>query len=125
MEHSSGLAMFTIHRVAVVEGNRTAGEMLHTFFRLMELECSLVRAGQEAVPTLRRLRPDVVILDLDLPHLRALEIARGIRTWEPELPVVLLTDREPELVPFDAPVVRKPYDRFEELLGLLELMLKL
>jgi len=99
--------------------------MLHTFFRLMELECSLVRAGFEAVPTLRRLRPDVVILDLDLPHLQALEIARGIRSFEPGLPVVLLTDREPEMVAFDAPVLRKPHDRFEELLGLLEVMLRL
>lgn len=117
--------MFTIRRVAVVEGNRPAGEMLHTFFRLMELECSLVRAGFDAVPTLRRLHPDVVILDLDLPHLRALEIARGIRSFEPGLPVVLLTDHEPELVAFDAPVLRKPHDRFEELLGLLEVLLRL
>src|SRR5688572_29126569 len=112
--------MFTIRRVAVVEGNRTAGEMLHTFFRLMELECSLVHAGRETVPTLRRLQPDVLILDLDLPHLQALDIARGIRSFEPGLPVVLLTDRDPELVAFDAPVLRKPHDQFEELLGLLE-----
>ena len=117
--------MFTIHRIAVVEGNRAAGEMLHTFFRLMELECSLVRAGRDAIPTLRRLRPDIVIVDLDLPHLQALEIARGIRSSQPGVPVVLLTDREPEMVAFDAPVLRKPHDCFEELLGLLEVMLKL
>jgi hypothetical protein len=34
--------MFTTRRVVVVDGDREAAEMLHTFFRLMELECSLI-----------------------------------------------------------------------------------
>ena len=103
----------------VVEGNRAAAEMLHTFFRLMELECSLVRPDFHAVATIRRLQPDVLILDLDLPDLRALDIARALRT----LPTILITDREPQLMPIDAPVLPNPHDRFEELLRLFELVL--
>jgi DNA-binding response OmpR family regulator len=111
--------LFTTRRVALVEGDREAAEMLHTFFSLMELECSLVRPDSNAVPTLRRLAPDVVILDLDLPDLRALDIARELRP----VPTILLTSFEPELLPVEGPVMRKPRDRFEDLLQLFELVL--
>ena len=94
--------------------------MLHMFFRLMELECSLVKPDSQAVATLRRLAPDVLILDLDLPDLRALEIARALS----RTPTILLTDCDPQLVPFDVPIMRKPRGRFEELLRLFELVLK-
>lgn len=95
--------------------------MLHTFFRVMELECSVVRPDANVIPTLRRLAPDVLILDLDLPDLRALEIVRAFRA----IPTILLTSRDPQLLPIDAPVMRKPRDRFEELLRLFEMVLDL
>jgi DNA-binding response OmpR family regulator len=115
--------MFTTRRVAVVEGDRRSGEMLHTFFRLMELDCTLVAPDFEAVPTLRRLHPDVLIVDLDLPNLRALDIARETRGFRSDLPLIFLTEEAPQLIPFDAPVLPKPHDRFEELLRLLEIVL--
>ena len=98
--------------------------MLHTFFRLMELECSVVQPTIDAVPTLRRLDADVVILDLDLPDLRALDIAREIRANAPRLPIIFLTAAAPELMAFDAPVMVTPRN-FEELLRLFELVLAL
>jgi CheY-like chemotaxis protein len=95
--------------------------MLHTFFCVMELECALVRPDGNVIPTLRRLAPDVLILDLDLPDLRALEIARELRS----IPTILLTSCDPQLLPIDVPVMRKPRDRFEELLRLFEMVLDL
>lgn len=118
-KHNPAVELFTTRRVALVEGDREAAEMLHTFFCLMELECSLVKPDASAVSNLRRLAPDVLILDLDLPDLRALEIARELRT----IPIILLTSLEPRHLPFDAPVMQKPRDRFEELLRLFELVL--
>lgn len=119
---SPGLELFTTRHVAVVEGDRAAAEMLHMFLRLMELECSLVSPTADVVPTLGRLHPDVLILDLDLPDLRALDIAREIRTVIPRLPIIFLTDGDSP-PPLDGPVLKNPHDRFEELLGLLEVVL--
>lgn len=120
-KHSSAVEPFTTRRVALVEGDREAAEMLHTFFRVMELECSVVRPDSNVVSTLRRLAPDVVILDLDLPDLRALDIARQLY----DIPTILVTSSDPLLLPIDAPVMRKPRDRFEELLRLFEMVLDL
>jgi CheY-like chemotaxis protein len=125
IKHIPELDLFTTRRVVVVEGDREAAEMLHTFFRLMELECSLVAPDSEAASTVRRLRPNVVILDLDLPDLRALEIARDLRQPRLPPPIIFVTEREPLHIPLDAPAIQKPRDRFEDLLALFELVLTL
>lgn len=118
--------MFSTRRVAVVVDDRTAAEMLHTFFRLMELECALISHGSEAVPTLRRFEPDVLILDLDLPDLRALDIAFAIRAVLPTLPIIFLSQSRDAAAPFDAPVVAMPTrGRFEEMLRLFEVVLEM
>jgi CheY-like chemotaxis protein len=123
---SPGLELFSTRQVAVVVGDRAAAEMLHMFFRLMELECSLISHGSEAVPTLRRHPPDVLILDLDLPDLRALEIAMEIRAAFSRLPVIFLSAKAgPHELPFAAPVLRMPRGKFEEMLALFEVVLAL
>lgn len=91
------------------------------FFHLMELECSLVPPGRDTVSIVRRLQPDVVILDLDLPDLRALDIARELHG----IPTILLTSFEPQLLPVDGPIMAKPGGRLEEMLRLFELVLDL
>jgi DNA-binding response OmpR family regulator len=118
--------MFSTRRVAVVVDDRAAAEMLHTFFRLMELECALISHGSEAVPTLRRFEPDILILDLDLPDLRALDIAFEIRAVLTTLPIIFLSRSDNATVAlFDAPVVAMPRGRFEEMLRLFEVVLEL
>ena len=123
LKHSPALEMFTTRRVVVVEGDRPAAEMLHTVFRLMELECCLVSPACDVVPTVRRHHPDILILDLDLPDLRALEIATQVRLTARRLPIIFLTENDPQLLRLQGPVMRKPHDHFEELLRLFELVL--
>jgi FixJ family two-component response regulator len=122
VKHSPELEMFSTRRVVLVEGDRDAAEMLHMFFRLMELECSLVPPDLDPVATVRRLHPDILIVDLDLPDLRALDIAREIRTTRPAIPIIFLTQYEP--FPLGDPVLPKPGDCFEEMLHLFEVVLR-
>ena len=101
----------------MIDGDRQAAEMLQMFLRMMELECSLIEPDSDAVPTIRRIDPDAVVLDLDLPHGEALEIARRIHT-----PVIFVTDRDPGASGYQR-VIAKPRGNFEQLLRLLELIL--
>lgn len=125
LEHSPAVELFTTRRIAIIDGDAEAAEMLHTFFRLMELDAPLVKSDATAVPTLRRLAPDVIVLDLDLPDLRSLELARAIHDALPDIPIILTTDREPRLEPVTWPIIAKPHGRFEDLLRLFELVLAL
>lgn len=119
MKDSPASDLFPNVRIAIVDGDRTAAEMLHTFFRLMDLESSLVEPDLEAAATIRRLRADVAIVDLDLPDLRALEIARELRGAEPPVAIVFCTERSP--VPKGA--VAKAKESYERALALLEKVL--
>lgn len=119
MQHSADSPLFTT-RIAVVESDRSTAEMLHTFFRLMEFEIALVDADFSALDTIRRAAPAVVLLDLDLPDLRALELAREIGD---DYAVIFMTGCG-ATAPNGAPVVPKPGPKFEELLSLLEVVLE-
>ena len=97
--------------------------MLHTFFRLMEFEIALVEPDFDAVDTISRFAPAVVLLDFDLPDLRALELAREIREQCEGVDVIFTTARHTP-APAGALAVPKPAGRFEELLSLLEVVLE-
>lgn len=92
------------------------------FFRLMELECSLISHRSEPVATICRVAPDVLIVDLDLEDLRGVEIANQVRAAMPDLPIIFLSASAAR-PPFEAPVVAKPHGRFEGMLRLFEAVL--
>jgi DNA-binding response OmpR family regulator len=130
MKNTAEPPPFTIGRVAVVETDPAAAEMLHTFFRLMDIESVLIPPA-EATPevtaaTVCRERFDAVLLDFDLPDLHALEIASRIRVLQPALPIILTTRNPDATLPTIEAVAltRKPAERFEELLRLMEVLLE-
>ena len=52
--------------------------------------------GSETVDAVKRLRPDVVLMDIDMPGMSGLDATRRINEMYPSLPVLILTiyDRE-------------------------------
>jgi two-component system, chemotaxis family, protein-glutamate methylesterase/glutaminase len=54
----------------------------------MEL-CGLVEDGVECLGAVPRLRPDVVVLDLEMPRMHGLDVLEQLRLEEPGLPVIM------------------------------------
>lgn len=52
--------------------------------------------GQEAITVLKHLRPDVVIMDVNLPELNGLLVTRAIKTAYPDINVIILTAYDDE-----------------------------
>jgi DNA-binding NarL/FixJ family response regulator len=53
--------------------------------------CGEAADGLEAIESARRLQPDVIVMDLRMPHMNGIEAARAIRAEFPGMPIMLLT----------------------------------
>jgi two-component system cell cycle response regulator len=82
-----------MHRVLIVDDNRASRDLLRAI--LKPLRCELIEAaeGQEALDQIQEKRPDLVLLDIDMPVLDGLSVLRRIRQDPrlPGLPVIAVT----------------------------------
>ena len=58
--------------------------------------CGQVGDGREAVALTEQLRPDIVIMDVDMPHLNGLDATRQIKRKLPETEILIFTGAETE-----------------------------
>jgi DNA-binding NarL/FixJ family response regulator len=80
-------------RVLIVDDHRVVRDGLAL---LIEREQDLAVAGrassgEEALATFRRERPDVVLMDLQLPGMSGVDAIKAIRQFDPEASIVVLT----------------------------------
>ncbi|MCA1673869.1 MAG: response regulator transcription factor, partial [Actinobacteria bacterium] len=77
-------------RVLVVDDDPALAEMLTIVLRGEGFETAVVADGSKAMPALRELKPDLVLLDLMLPGMNGIDVCRAIRA-ESGVPIVMLT----------------------------------
>lgn len=111
-------------RVLIVEDERVSREALGTLLSRCGYRVELAESAEHALALLkRRLRPDVVLLDVDLPGMNGLELLALLRTRMPDVIPVLLTGADRERVApatsRGVPYLRKPVD-FDDLLSVLD-----
>ncbi|HET6583703.1 MAG TPA: ATP-binding protein, partial [Nannocystaceae bacterium] len=77
--------------VLVVDDNVDAAEMLGALLEAQGHQPSIAYDGAGAIDLFERVRPDVVLLDLGLPGLDGLEVARELRARAEDVLLVALT----------------------------------
>lgn len=77
-------------RVLVVDDDPALAEMLTIVLRGEGFETTVVSDGTRALPAMRDLKPDLVLLDLMLPGMNGIDVCKAIRA-ESNVPVVMLT----------------------------------
>jgi len=66
-------------RLLIVDDNRDAAESLATLLRLLGADAHAVYSGAEALEELKKYDADAVVLDIGMPDMNGLEVARRIR----------------------------------------------
>jgi DNA-binding NarL/FixJ family response regulator len=80
-------------RILVVDDNPSVRRYLrgvleqHDNWRV----CDEARNGQEAVDRYRKIQPDVIVLDFQMPEMNGLDAARAIAKNSPEIPILIVT----------------------------------
>jgi DNA-binding response OmpR family regulator len=85
-------------RVLVVEDDRDIADLVERYLQKAGFSIELVSSGRDALKAVAGRPPDVLILDLMLPHVDGLEICRAVRS-DPRtaaVPIIMLTARADE-----------------------------
>jgi two-component system alkaline phosphatase synthesis response regulator PhoP len=85
-------------RILVVEDDRDIAELVRRYLEKSGFTVELVGSGREGLIALAQRPPDVLILDLMLPHVSGSEICRAARANEQTaaVPIIMLTARAEE-----------------------------
>ncbi len=116
-------------KILVVEDDRTIArfvelELMHSGYQVRK-----VGAGSAALETIAAEEPDLLILDLMLPSIDGLEVARRLRTCRSRVPILMLTakaETQDVVTGFDAGAddyLKKPFE-IPELLSRVAALLK-
>jgi two-component system, OmpR family, response regulator MprA len=80
-------------RVLVVEDDEEIAQVLQRSLRLEGYEVRVAVDGETALDQSAAFNPDLVILDLGLPKIDGMEVARRLRSAD-DVPILMLTERE-------------------------------
>ncbi|MEA2267370.1 MAG: two-component system, OmpR family, response regulator MprA [Solirubrobacteraceae bacterium] len=80
-------------RVLVVEDDRDIADVLQRSLRMEGYEVRIAGDGLAALDEAHGFLPDVVVLDLGLPRLDGIEVARELRR-DDDVPILMLTARD-------------------------------
>src|SRR6478672_13541055 len=115
-------------RVLVVEDDEEIAQVLQRSLRLEVYEVRLAADGEAALQAAGAFNPDLVVLDLGLPGLDGIDVARRLRGAD-DVPILMLTARdavESRVEGLDAGAddyLVKPFER-QELLARLRALLR-
>jgi CheY-like chemotaxis protein len=77
-------------RILVVDDNVDAAEGLSMLLQLQDQEVCVAHDGDAALQMAGAMQPEIVFLDLNLPKMDGLEVARRLRTGAPIRPLLLI-----------------------------------
>jgi len=82
-------------RLLLVDDDWNISEMLRTYFNIQGYEIHAVEFGEDALCVCRRERPDLVLLDVNLPDLSGYEVCRMLKSdlKTRAIPIIFISQR--------------------------------
>ena len=82
-------------RILVVDDSETTRRVISAMIGSRWTVCGEAENGRSGVKRFRELKPDLVVLDLAMPDLDGIEVARQISAIDSSVPLVLFTLLDP------------------------------
>jgi chemosensory pili system protein ChpA (sensor histidine kinase/response regulator) len=84
--------------VMVVDDSITVRKVTTRLLKRHNMEVVTAKDGVDAVAQMRDLRPDVMLLDIEMPRMDGYEVARHMRSSQElkDIPVIMITSRTGE-----------------------------
>ncbi len=78
-------------KILLVEDDANMGFLVKDYFEMQQYQVTLIKQGNEAMPTFIENNFHICILDVMLPQKDGFSIATEIRQYDPHIPIIFLT----------------------------------
>jgi two-component system chemotaxis response regulator CheY len=82
-------------RILIVDDSKTTRRVLSALVGARWTVCGQAENGKLAVEKFRKIKPDLVLLDLAMPDIDGIEVGRQMHAIDPSVPLVLVTLLDP------------------------------
>lgn len=88
-------------KIAIIEDDQVINQMYRMKFEAADFEVATASDGEAGLRTAEKFKPDIILLDLQMPHMGGAEALEHIRksSWGKETPVIILTNLGEEEAP--------------------------
>lgn len=91
----------SLKKIAIIEDDPVISQMYRMKFEADNFEVQLADNGKRGVALVESFKPDIILLDLQMPHMDGTEALTEIRShdWGKKIPVIILTNLGEEEAP--------------------------
>lgn len=88
-------------KIAIIEDDQVISQMYRMKFEADGFDVQLADNGKQGVVLVKEFAPDIILLDLQMPHMNGAEALAEIRSndWGKQIPVIILTNLGEEEAP--------------------------
>jgi DNA-binding response OmpR family regulator len=88
-------------KIAIIEDDTVINQMYRMKFEADGFEVELADNGERGVALVEDFKPDLILLDMKMPHMDGAEALKEIRShdWGKDIPVIVLTNLGEEEAP--------------------------
>lgn len=88
-------------KIAIIEDDPVINQMYRMKFEADGFDVQMAADGHQGVALVKSFRPDIILLDLQMPHMDGAEALTEIRKtdWGKDIPVLILTNLGEEEAP--------------------------
>jgi two-component system OmpR family response regulator len=84
----------TARTILVVDDDRSVADTIVDVLTVSGYNATAVHSASAALESVRRSAPDLVVLDVNMPHVSGFDIIERLRGMSPGIPIIMLTARQ-------------------------------